>query len=98
MGFDRQKAMKYVRVAQWGLYARNKVRMARQLKDFTISTAQRATFVKGEVDRLICDGPGIEDLQRVQSIGASYLKSRAEKVAVRAVRKVGREARNTRNR
>ena len=90
MGIDRQKLGKYIEAAQWALYARSKARQARGLRDHISRTTRNASYVKGQADRIISEGPDESDFDAVKSIAKGYAKSRAERAIIRGVRKVNR--------
>ncbi len=90
MGIDREKVGRCIEAAQWALYARRKARQARHLRDHISRTTRNATYVKGEADRIISEGPSECDYDLVKDIAKGYAKRRVEHAIIRGVRKASR--------
>jgi hypothetical protein len=55
-------------------------------------TTRNASYVKGEADRILSEGPNHSDLDSVRGIAKGYAKSKAERAIIIGVRKVTRGA------
>lgn len=82
----REKAIQAIRFAQYGLYARNRIRTAKYAKNSLSFLAHRLNSTAQTASRLAVQGPVEDDFYNLRCMGRNYVRSKIENVALKGVR------------
>ena len=82
----REKVIQAIRLAQYGLYAKNRVRSAKHAKASLSFLAHRLNSSAQTASRIAVQGPAEDDFYSLRCMGRSYVRSKMERAALKGVR------------